>query len=83
MLRLDLDTLKRDFKGNILQLYNKEYSYFIEKLMTQNKIFIRLIELDNNFEQFMNLNNLNNNYSKNIKTHAFDLNGSRKALQLN
>jgi hypothetical protein len=80
-LVLDLELFKNDYKENLLQFYQKEYSYFLEKLKTQNKIFIRLIKVDNDFELFMMQFVESNKFIRNIKIQEFDLKGSSKALK--
>ena len=82
-LILDLEQKKSNNITNLYQFYQKEYSYFLQKLKTQSKIFIRLIEIDSLFEDTMAQLYKSIDYSKYKRTHEFDLNGASKSLIFN
>ena len=82
-LILDLEQKKSNNITNLYQFYQKEYSYFLQKLKTQSKIFIRLIGIDSLFEDTMVQLFQSNDYSKYKRTHEFDLNGTSKSLIFN
>jgi hypothetical protein len=82
-LILDLKQKKSNNITNLYQFYQKEYSYFLQKLKTQSKIFIRLIEIDSLFTDTMAQLFQSNGYSKYKRTHEFDLNGTSKSLIFN
>ncbi|MDB0026606.1 M48 family metalloprotease [Polaribacter sp.] len=82
-LILDLEQKKSNNIPNLYQFYQKEYSYFLQKLKTQSKIFIRLIEIDSLFEDTMAQLYKSIDYSKYKRTHEFDLNGASKSLIFN
>ena len=79
-LKLDLEKKKSNNIPNLYHFYKKEYYYFLQKLKTQSKIFIRLIGIDSLFEDTMAQLYQSIDYSKYKRTHEFDLNGASESL---
>ena len=79
-LKLDLEKKKSNNIPNLYHFYKKEYYYFLQKLKTQSKIFIRLIGIDSLFQDTMARLYQSIDYSKYKRTHEFDLNGASKSL---
>jgi hypothetical protein len=66
----------------LLKLKNNEYYNFIQKLMTQSKLFIRVTNIKKNTVYSEKINELMQTYKEHTMTEEFSLLGSSKALQL-
>jgi hypothetical protein len=66
----------------LLKLKNNEDYNFIQKLMTQSKLFIRVTNIKKNTVYSEKINELMQTYKEHTMTEEFSLLGSSKALQL-